>query len=110
MKIYHSKSLFDGAKAENKIGLAKQGWALGPAQGQACDQTSVCCEGPTSTKINFLLKNIVLAHFWSFLDLLGLKNGSGSKFYAGNCYREVWKPRIKLFRKNSGAKAENTSG
>ena len=39
MKIYYSKLIFDGAKAENKIGLANQGWALGPAQGQACDQT-----------------------------------------------------------------------
>ena len=27
-----------------------------------------------------LLKNVVLCIFWSFLDLLDLKNGSGSKF------------------------------
>ena len=38
---------------------------------------------PTSTKIGFLLKIAVLGLFWSFLDLLDLKNGSGSKFYAG---------------------------
>ena len=39
MKIYYSKLIFDGAKAENTIGLARQSWALGLAQGQACDQT-----------------------------------------------------------------------
>ena len=31
---------------------------------------------------NFLLKNAVLDPFCEFLDLLELKNGSGSKFYA----------------------------
>ena len=50
-----------------------------------------------STKIDFLLKNAVLGLFWSFLDLLHLKNGSGSKFYAGKWYREVWKPKITVF-------------
>ena len=32
------------------------------------------------TKNDFLLKNVDLGHFWPFLDLLDLKNGSGSKF------------------------------
>ena len=43
------------------------------------------------------MKNTALALIWSFLDLLDLKNGSGSKFYAGKWYREVWKPKIELF-------------
>ena len=44
------------------------------------------------------IEKIGLRLFWSFLDLLDLKNGSGSKFYAGKWYREVWKPKINLFR------------
>ena len=48
-----------------------------------------------------LFKNAVLHLFWSFLDLLDLKNGSGSKFYGGKCFREVWKPKNKLFRDKS---------
>ena len=52
-------------------------------------------------KNQLLLKNVVLSHFWSFLDLLDLKNGSGSKFYAGKCYREVWKSKLKPFRNKS---------
>ena len=54
--------------------------------------------GRPPQKIDFLLKTSVLGLFWSFLDLLDLKNGSGSKFYAGKWYREVWKPKINLFR------------
>ena len=50
-----------------------------------------------STKIDFLLKNVVLDLFWSFLGLLDLKNGSGSKFYARKWYREVWRSKFKLF-------------
>ena len=34
---------------------------------------------------------------WPFWDLLDLKNGSGSKFRLKWWYREVWKPKIKLF-------------
>ena len=34
------------------------------------------------------MKNAILDLFWSFLDLLDLKNGSGSKFYAGKWYLE----------------------
>ena len=45
-----------------------------------------------------LLKNVVLGLFWSFLDLLDLKNGSGSKFYARKWYRDLWKPKFKTFR------------
>ena len=44
------------------------------------------------------MKSAVLGLFCSFLDLLDLKNGSGSKFYAGKWYREVWKPKINAFR------------
>ena len=44
------------------------------------------------------MKNLILDPFWSFLDLLDVKNGSGSKFYAGKWYQEVWKPKINLFR------------
>ena len=36
--------------------------------------------GNDLTKIDFLLKNVDFDHFWPFLDLLDLKNGSGSKF------------------------------
>ena len=35
--------------------------------------------------------------FGLFLDLLDLKNGSGSKFYTRKWYSEVWKRKIKLF-------------
>ena len=47
------------------------------------------------------IKNFVLGLFWSFLDLLDLKNGSGSKFYAGKWYREVWKLKIMPFHAKS---------
>ena len=36
--------------------------------------------GNDLAKIDFLLKNVVLGHFWLISDLLDLKNGSGSKF------------------------------
>ena len=49
-------------------------------------------------KNRLFIKNTILSVFWSFLDVLDLKNGSGSKFYAGKWYREVWKPKINLFR------------
>ena len=57
--------------------------------------------GPTSTKMHFLLKNADLGQFWSFLDLLDLKNGSGSKFRLKWWYREVWKSKFKPFRDKS---------
>ena len=57
--------------------------------------------GPTSTKIDFFMKNVVLGQFCSFLDLLDLKNGSGSKFRLKWWYREVWKSKLKLFRDKS---------
>ena len=31
------------------------------------------------------IEKAVFALFWSFLDLLDLRNGSGSKFYIGPC-------------------------
>ena len=36
--------------------------------------------GNDLAKMHFLLKNVVLGQFWIFLNLLDLKNGSGSKF------------------------------
>ena len=45
----------------------------------------------------FFLKNVDFGAFWPFLDLLDLKNGTGSKFYTGKWYSEVWKRKIKLF-------------
>jgi hypothetical protein len=57
--------------------------------------------GRTSTKIDFLLKNVVLGLFWSFLELLDLKIGSRSKFYTGKWYREVWRTKISPFRDKS---------
>ena len=38
--------------------------------------------GRPPRKSTFFIKNTILNLFWSFLDLLNLKNGSGSKFYA----------------------------
>ena len=40
-------------------------------------------ERPTSTKVNFLLENLVFGLRWPLSTLLDLKNGSRSKFYAG---------------------------
>ena len=45
--------------------------ALGPAQGRACDKLKVFLQGPSSTEIDFLLKNGVLDHFWTFLAIFG---------------------------------------
>ena len=36
-------------------------------------------------------KNMCFGLFWQFLNLLDLKNGSGSKFYAWKWYWDVWK-------------------
>ena len=47
------------------------------------------------------MKNVVLSLFWSFLDLLDLKNGSSSKFYAEKWCQEVWKSKLKPFRGKS---------
>ena len=66
--------------------------------GQAVGSGSRFGSGLTSRKLDLLLKGAVLGQFWPFLDLLDLKNGSSSKFYAGKSYREVWKLKINLFR------------
>ena len=58
-------------------------------------------EGGRNHENRLLLKNTFLDQFWPFLDLLDLKNGSGSKFRVEWCYREVWKPKIKAFRGKS---------
>ena len=55
-------------------------------------------EGGRNHENRLLLKNAVLGLFWSFWDLLDLKNGSGSKFYARKWYWDLRKPKIKLFR------------
>ena len=54
--------------------------------------------GPTSRKMDFFTKNTVLGQFSPFLDLLDLKNGSGSKFRVEWYDREVWRSKIKPFR------------
>ena len=36
--------------------------------------------GDDLAKINFFMKNAVLGHFWPFLDVLDVRNESGSKF------------------------------
>ena len=85
-------------KIKNSV---KWPWAW-PKAGPAINK-KVFWKGPTSTKINFLLKNAVLGHFWPFLDLLDLKNGSGSKFYVIRTRREVWRSiswQIYKFRQN----------
>ena len=46
------------------------------------------------------IENVILGLFWSFWDLLDLKNGSGSKFYARKWYQDLWKPKFKTFRGN----------
>ena len=75
-----------------------------PRPGQArlrrawIDHVRVYVYGPTSTKIDFLLKNGVFRLFGSFWGLLDLKNGSGSKFRLKWWYREVWNHKIKPFR------------
>ena len=66
-----------------------------------CDQARACGEGPTSTKIDFLLKNAILDLFWPFWGLLDVKNGSGSKFCTRKWYREVQKSKFKHFRDES---------
>ena len=55
-------------------------------------------KGADLHEMQLFIENVVLSLFWSFLDLLDVKNGSGSKFYTGKWYREVWKPKINLFR------------
>ena len=55
------------------------------------------CRGRPQRKSTFFTKNAILGLFWSFLSLLDLKNGSGSKFYARKWYRDVWKPQISQF-------------
>ena len=46
----------------------------------------------------FVIEKHVLNLFWSFLNLLDLENGSGSKFYARKWYWPIWKPKVKAFR------------
>ena len=46
---------------------------------------------------NILMVGPFLAHFWPFLDLLDLKHGSGSKFYTGKLYRQVWNSKLLYF-------------
>ena len=58
-------------------------------------------EGGRNHENRPLLKNAVLGLFWSFWDLLDLKNGSGSKFRVEWYYREVWKSKIKPFHGKS---------
>ena len=58
-------------------------------------------DGRPPQKMYFLGKNVVLGPFWPFLDLLDLKNGTGSKFYTGKWYSEVWKRKIKLFHEKT---------
>ena len=58
-------------------------------------------EGGRNHENRLFIEKLVLAQFWPFLDLLDLKNGSGSKFRVEWCYREVWKPKIKAFRGKS---------
>ena len=62
--------------------------------------------GDDLTKIDFLLKNVVLGQFWPFLDLLDLKNGSGSKFYVIHTRREVWRSKLRPFRDKSISSAK----
>ena len=57
--------------------------------------------GNDLTKIDFLLKNVVLGHFWPFLDLLDVRNGSGSKFRVYGWYPEVCTTKISPFRGKS---------
>ena len=60
--------------------------------------------GRPHEKCTFLLKKAVLVNFdqfWPFLDLLDLKNGSGSKFCIGWYRGEVWKRKMKRFHAKS---------
>ena len=57
--------------------------------------------GQPPRKSFFFMKNAGLGLFWSFLDLLDLKNGSGSKFRVEWWYQEVWKSKLKLFHDKS---------
>ena len=57
--------------------------------------------GNDLTKIYFLLKNAVLEHFWPFLDLLDVRNGSGSKFRVYGWYRDLCTTKISPFRGKS---------
>ena len=50
------------------------------------------------TKNALVYEKHSFGQFWPFLDLLDLKNASGSRFYTGKWYPEVWKPKIKIFR------------
>ena len=54
-------------------------------------------DGRPPAKVCFCSKNFDFVLFRLFLDLLDLKNGTGSKFYTGKWYSEVWKRKIKLF-------------
>ena len=54
--------------------------------------------GNDLTKIDFLLKNLVLGHFLPFLDLLDVRNGSGSKFRVYGWYPEVCTKKVSPFR------------
>ena len=72
-------------------------WSLATAMAVAVIRPEHALGADLNENLLFI-KNMILGLFWSFLDLLDLKNGSGSKFYGGKRYREVWKPKIKPFR------------
>ena len=71
--------------------------AMATAMAVAVIRPEHAYRGRPPRKSTFYAKKIILDLFWSFLDLLDLKNGSGSKFYAGKWYREVWRSKFKLF-------------
>ena len=75
--------------------------AMATAMAVAVIRPEHAYRGRPPRKSTFFMKNAVLGPFWSFLDLLDLKNGSGSKFYAGKWYRDVWRTKINPFRVKS---------
>ena len=52
---------------------------------------------------NRLFKSAFLLLCCSFLDLVDLKNGFGSKFYTRKWYREVWRTKINPFHDKNAA-------
>ena len=57
--------------------------------------------GNDLAKMHFLLKNVVLDQFRPFLDLLDVRNGSGSKFRVYGWYREVYTMKISSFHEKN---------
>ena len=76
------------------------GLAMAMATAMAVIRPEHAYRGRPPRKSTFFMKNGTLVLFWSFLDLLDLKNGSGSKFYTGKWYRDLWKPKFNSFRGN----------